>query len=113
LKTKLQEDVVLAAEWTVILVNASILCVAYFFVYPRFAGADMNKLLINDLLANATALLVAGFLFYGSGQRFTFIFFDLGWFGFALLTFVVMELPFFWSYARRHGLFTATDERNP
>ena len=103
----------LAAEWTVILVNASILCVAYFFVYPRFAGADMNKLLINDLLANATALLVTWFLFYCSGQRFTFIFFDLGWFGFALLTFVVMELPFFWSYARRHGLFTATDERNP
>lgn len=101
------------AEWVVMLINISILCIAYFFVYPRFAGADMNKLVVNDLLANATALLVAGFLFYGSGQQFTFVFFDLGWFGFTLLTFVVMELPFFLIYARRYGLFETTGGEGP
>lgn len=95
----------LSVEWIVILVNAVILCIAYFFVYPRFAKADMNILLINDLLANVTALAVAGMLFYGTGQKFEFLFFELGWFGFTLITFVVMELPFFWSYARRYRLF--------
>jgi hypothetical protein len=103
----------LSAEWTIILVNAIILSIAYFFVYPRFAKADMNRLLINDLLANSAALLVAGVLFQGTGQRFQFIVFELGWFGFTLLTFVLMELPFFWSYARRYRLFevASNDER--
>lgn len=99
-----------ASEWTILFINAVVLCVAYFWVYPRFAKADMNRLLVNDLLANGTALLVAGMLFYGTGQRFVFVFFELGWFGFTLLTFILMELPFFWTYARRYGLFEVANE---
>jgi hypothetical protein len=104
---------VIAAEWVILLINAVVLCLAYFWVYPRFAKADMNRLLVNDLLANGTALLAAGLLFQGTGQRFQFIVFELGWFGFTLLTFVLMELPFFWSYARRYRLFevASNDER--
>jgi hypothetical protein len=103
---------VLSAEWMIISINLIILYIAYYFVYPRFAGSDLNRLLVNDLLANITALVVAGALFYGSGQRFDFVFFELGWFGFTLLSFVLLELPFFWSYARRYRLFEVADRED-
>ena len=99
----------LSPEWTIIVLNIIVLSAAYFLVYPMFAKADLNRLLINDLLANFSALVVAGSLFYGSGQRFDFLFFELGWFGFTLLSFLLLELPFFWSYARRYRLFEIAD----
>jgi hypothetical protein len=34
----------------------------------------------------------------------------LGWFGFTVLTFLLMELPLFFWYARRHQLFRPRDE---
>ena len=97
-------------EQFVLTVNAVILLCAYFIVYPRFAGADQNRLAVNDLVANGCALLVVGFNFWGSGQRFDLLFFDLGWFGFTVLTFLLMELPLFFWYARRHQLFRPRDE---
>ena len=91
-------------EIFILLSNAAILLCAYLVVYPRFAGGDLNRLALNDLVANALALAVAGFAFFGTGQRFDLLFLEVGWFGFTLVTFLIMELPFFFWYARRHGL---------
>lgn len=91
-------------EIFILLSNAAILLCAYFIVYPRFAGSDLNRLALNDLAANAIAIAVAGFAFFGTGQRFDWLFLELGWFGFTVVTFLLMELPLFVWYARRHGL---------
>ena len=92
-------------EQFVLLVNAVILGCAYFIVYPRFAGADQTRLAINDLIANGCALLVVGVNYWGSGERFDLVLLEVGWFGFTVATFLLMELPLFAWYARRHGLF--------
>lgn len=92
-------------EQFVLLVNAVILGCAYFIVYPRFAGADQTRLAINDLIANGCALLVVGSNYLGTDQQFDLLFIDLGWFGFTVATFLLMELPLFLWYAQRYGLF--------
>jgi hypothetical protein len=51
-------------EQFVLMVNAVILICAYLIVYPRFAGADQNRLAINDLIANLCALVVVGANFW-------------------------------------------------
>jgi hypothetical protein len=91
-------------ETFILLANAAILLCAYFIVYPRFAGSDLNRLALNDLAANAIAIAVAGFAFFGTGQRFDLLFLEVGWFGFTFGTFLLMELPLFVWYARRYGL---------
>ncbi|MBM4216393.1 MAG: hypothetical protein FJ178_00860 [Gammaproteobacteria bacterium] len=97
-------------EQFVLMVNAVILICAYFVIYPRFAGSDQNRLAINDLIANACALLVVGLNFWGSGERFDLLITEVGWFGFTVVTFLLMELPLFVWYARRHQLFRSNDE---
>ena len=91
-------------EIFILLSNAAILLCAYFTVYPRFAGSDLNRLALNNLAANAIAIAVAGFAFFGTGQRFDLMFLEVGWFGFTVGTFLLMELPLFVWYARRYGL---------
>ena len=97
-------------EQFVLLVNAVILGCAYFVVYPRFAGADQTRLAINDLVANACALLVVGLNYWGTGERFSLLVMEVGWFGFTVATFLLMELPLFAWYARRHGVFGRTGD---
>jgi len=92
-------------ELFVLAINAAILTIAYLWVYPRFAGGDINRLAANDLLANLCALLVSGFFFYDSGVRFDFLVIEVGWFGFTFASFLLMEVPLFLWYVRRYGLF--------
>lgn len=91
-------------ETFILLSNATILLCAYLVVHPRFAGRDLTRLAVNDLVATALALTVAGYAFWGSGQRFDFGFIEVGWFGFTAATLLLMELPLFVWYAYRHGL---------
>ena len=91
-------------ELFILAANATILLCAYLVVYPRFAGADLARLALNDLVATGCALAVAGYAFAGTDQRFSLLVGEVGWFGFTFTTFVLMELPLLAWYARRHGL---------
>jgi hypothetical protein len=96
-------------EVFVLTINAVLLAVAYLVVYPRFAGSDMNRLAMNDLAANLAAVAISGYFFYGTGTCFDFLVLEVGWFGFTVASFLLMELPLFVWYARRYGLFRAPD----
>lgn len=96
-------------EVFVLTLNAVLLWFAYFFVYPRSAGGDMNRLAMNDLAANLAAIVISGYFFYGTGTRFDFLVLEVGWFGFTVASFLLMELPLFVWYARRYGLFRSPD----
>ena len=96
-------------EVFVLTINAVLLWFTYFVVYPRFAGGDMNRLAMNDLAANLAAVVISGYFFYGTGTRFDFLVLKVGWFGFTVASFLLMELPLFVWYARRYGLFRSSD----
>lgn len=85
-------------------VNLTVIVLGYLVVYPRFAGTDLRRLVVNDLLASLVALGVVGYAFAGSGQSFTLVAFEVGWLPFTLLTFFALETPFFFWYCRRHGI---------
>ena len=62
-----------SSELLIVSLNAAIVVIAYFYVYPKFCGADVNKIAINDVLASSVSLMVAGSLFWGSGVEFNLI----------------------------------------
>ena len=91
-------------EILVLLLNTTIWVLAYCVVYPRTAGADIAKLLQSDLMATATSLVVAGFLFWGTNQQFDLLLGEVNWFAFSLVTFLLMEIPFALWYLKRFDI---------
>jgi hypothetical protein len=53
---------------------------------------------------------VVGLLYGGTGQQFSLLVGEVGWFGFTIATFLLMELPLFIWYSRRYGLFSRPDD---
>lgn len=95
----------MSPEAFILAVNATIALIAYLYVYPRFAGTDLQRLSINDLVANLAAVGIAAYFFAGSGTRFSLGPLEVGWFAFTVVTFLLIELPLFVGYARRYGVF--------
>ncbi len=93
------------AEALILLLNLLMVMLTYLFVYPRFAGRDLNKLLINDLAAMVISLLVVGSLFQGRELKLSLIIFDTNWFWFCLLSYMLIETPFALRYIKKHKLF--------
>ena len=91
-------------EILVLLLNTTVLVLAYCVVYPRKVGADIAKLLQSDLMATATSLVVAGFLFWGTNQQFDLLLGEVNWFAFSLVTFLLMEIPFALWYFKRFDI---------
>ena len=54
--------------------NGTILCLAYVLIYPHMVADDINRLIQSDLLATATSVIVAGFLFSGTNLPFDLLF---------------------------------------
>ena len=91
----------LAPETLLLALNGIILSLAYFLIYPRMVGADINKLMQSDLLATATSVIVAGFVFRGTNQPFDLLFGEVNWFAFSVVTFLLMEVPFALWYLKK------------
>ena len=94
----------LSPETLLLGLNGIILCLAYFLIYPRMVADDINKLIQSDLLASATSVIVAGFLFWGTNQPFDLLFGEVNWFAFSLVTFLLMEVPFALWYFKKFDL---------
>ncbi|MBC54260.1 MAG: hypothetical protein CMQ34_10560 [Gammaproteobacteria bacterium] len=85
--------------------NAAVAALAYFFVYPKFCGANGWRIAANDLLATATVVIVSGVLYAGTGVAFNFLFFSTNWFWFALLSYLVIETPLMLWYFNKHDVW--------
>lgn len=96
-------------EFVILAINAIIIVIAYFFVYPRFCGANTHRIAVNDLIASGVAVAVAGSKFWGSGTEFSLLFWSVNWFWFSLLTYLVIEIPLMLWYARKHNIRTFFD----
>lgn len=94
----------MSAELTILLLNAILIVIAYQYVYPRWVGNNMQKLMMNDLLVTFISLAVAGSLYSGSGERFFVLLGTVNWFWFSLITYSLMELPVAVRYMRRNNM---------
>ncbi len=94
----------MSPELTLISVNIIIIAIAYFFIYPSVAGSDLKKIANNDIIASCISLLVAGSIFWGAQQEFNMIFFSANWFWFAIVTYLIIEIPFMRWYFKKHDV---------
>ena len=92
------------AELVLLIVNAAFLTFAYLGAYPMMRHKTLGALARGDIAITGAALLVAGLLYWGSGQRFDLLLFHSNWAVFTLVTGLAMEAPLFWWFCRRHGI---------
>jgi len=92
----------IAPELAVILLNTTLVVLAYFWFYPRVAGANLQKVALFDLLTTAIALGIVGLKFWGSGYSFELLNFRVNWFWFTLLTYLILEIPLSLWYLKRY-----------
>ncbi len=101
----------LAPEAKILILNGCILFVAYWGIYPSLNEKTLNRIMTIDVILTCIAVGVAGALFWGSGIRFNMLFFQSNWAIFTIITLLIMEIPLFLHFARKHGinLFDDTD----
>ncbi|MBQ4814382.1 hypothetical protein A7985_24525 [Pseudoalteromonas luteoviolacea] len=94
----------MSPELNIIILNAAILLIAYFLIYPKYAGNDFRKISLQDFIASVVSLSIVGSVYFGSGAEFSLILFNVTWAWFTLITFTLIELPLFYWYAKRHNV---------
>ena len=83
----------MSAESCILLLNAAIIFIAYISVYPKIAGKNINKVAALDCAASGLALMIVANKYWSSGIEFTFLFMQLNWFWYTLLSYSVIEIP--------------------
>ncbi|WP_341365719.1 hypothetical protein [Yoonia sp. BS5-3] len=91
------------------ILNGVILAVTYLGIYPSLQEKTLHRIMTVDLVLSALALLAAGGLFWGSGTLFNMLLFDANWAVFTIVTLLVMEVPLFLRFARKHGISLTDD----
>jgi len=96
------------SEISIVLINLVALALAYFVIYPRYAGNDVTKLAWLDVAIGLTILGILAPFNWGSENNFTLLpNWDVPWWIFAIVTYAVIELPFFSAYCSRRNLWSA------
>ena len=94
----------LAPEAQILILNATIMAIAYLGIYPTLQDKKLATLMNVDLVLSMLALTAAGALFWGSGIKFNLLFLNVNWAIFTVVTLIAMELPLFLRFARKHGI---------
>ncbi|MGA1690003.1 MAG: hypothetical protein ACO385_06555 [Candidatus Nanopelagicaceae bacterium] len=96
------------SEISIVLVNLAALAIAYFIIYPRYAGNDVKRLAWLDIAIGLTILGILAPFNWGSENNFNLLpNWEVPWWIFAILTYAVIELPFFGTYCSRRNLWGA------
>ncbi len=83
----------MSAELSIVLLNAVIIVIAYLWVYPKLAGKNINKVGLFDCIASGLAIMIVANKYWASGAEFEFLFMQLNWFWFTLISYSVIEIP--------------------
>lgn len=89
-------------ELLVLGLNAVVVLVAYFSIYPKVAGSDFTKIAFYDFFCSGFALLVVGLSYWGSGIEFDLLLIKVNWFWFTLATYALIEIPICLWYIKKH-----------
>ena len=91
----------MSIEFSIMLLNAVIIILAYFIVYPKVAGQSLNKVALFDCITTSLALIIVANKYWNSGISLSFFTFQVNWFWFTLLTFSMIEVPIALWYFRK------------
>ena len=94
----------MSPELKILILNATVLAVAYLGIYPSMREKTLNAMMRNDIALTLLVITTAGTLFAGSGTRFSLILTGVNWFVFTLLTLMAMELPLFLWFCKKHDI---------
>ncbi len=83
----------MSAELSILLLNSVIIVIAYLSVYPKVAGKNINKVAALDCVASGLALIIVANKYWNSAVEFEFLFMQLNWFWYTLLSYSVIEIP--------------------
>ncbi len=67
----------------------------------------LKKIAKNDLAASGIVLIVAGSIFWGSGEQFSLLLFSVNWFWFTLIAYAVIEIPIMLWYFQKHDVWSS------
>jgi hypothetical protein len=91
-------------ESLVVFVILATLALAYFWIYPKYAGNDVKKMAWLDFALGFIPLGFSALMFWQSDPTFRLVFFDTNWFIFTIVALTVLELPLFFWYIKARGL---------
>ncbi|MGB0446275.1 MAG: hypothetical protein ACPHW0_08065 [Pseudomonadales bacterium] len=95
------------AELTIIALNFVVIFSAYFFVYPKYCGANGYRIAFFDLILKNLVFLISASLFWDEGgaffwgidKRFSLLIFSVNWFWFTFITYLIIDSLFsLWFY---------------
>lgn len=96
------------SELQILVANAAVLALAYFFVYPRFGKDDVKRIAWLDIAIGLTTLGIFAPFNWNSANEFTLLpSWDVPWWIFAIVTYAVLEIPLFAIYCTRRGLWAS------
>jgi len=95
----------LTPQIVVVLSDTLLVLFAYLWLYPRSVQDDIVKLLKYDLLVSVMAILIAGVLFEGKDIVFWFFGWELNWFWYSLIWYLIIETPFAIIYFNRYNMW--------
>ena len=95
---------IISAEMTVLLINATIMSFAYVWLYPKVAGDDMQKIALYDAIASMIALATTAYFFSGQAILFELFSMELTWFWFWLMSYVLVEVPLMMWYFKKYDV---------
>ena len=96
------------SELQILVANAAVLALAYFFVYPRFGKDDVKRIAWLDIAIGLTTLGILAPFNWDSANEFTLLpSWDVPWWIFAIVTYAVLEIPLFAIYCTRRGLWAS------
>ena len=94
----------MAPELQLLIVNATIVLIAYLGIYPSMRKLTLPRMVAVDAVLTALALGTAGALFWGTGIRFQMLLFTTNWAVFSLVSMQAMEFPLLIWFCRKHGI---------
>ncbi|WP_322889101.1 MULTISPECIES: hypothetical protein [unclassified Yoonia] len=97
-------------ELQILILNATILGIAYYGIYPTLREKTANRIVTVDFVLSVLALCVAGAWFWGTGVSFNMLLFHGNWALFTIITMMLMEIPLFIHFARRYGIKLTFDD---
>ena len=94
----------MSPELQILIINGALMAYAYLWAYPSLTDKKLSVIMTRDVAISVAALCLAGGLFWGSGTRFSLIFFETNWLWFTIVTLFAMETPLFFWFVRKYGI---------
>ena len=99
-----QNKLIGMAELSIISPVLVVVTGGYLSIFPKIAGNNIDKMSLCDLVCWSFVLVMVGLKYWGTGYEFSLLLFSVNWFWFTVIVYVVIEIPFFIWYCKKHDV---------